>query len=72
MSDLVSGVMISNDGGESWTSLGLDLGQDAASAISVNQKDENQIAVGTFSPSMYVTKDGGQNWEQIITSGKMK
>jgi photosystem II stability/assembly factor-like uncharacterized protein len=72
MSDMVSGVMISKDGGESWTSLGLDLGQDAASAISVNQKDENQIAVGTFSPSMYVTKDGGKNWDQIITAGKMK
>jgi photosystem II stability/assembly factor-like uncharacterized protein len=72
MSNMVSGVMVTKDGGESWTSLGLDLGQDAASTISVNQKDENQIAVGTFNTSLYETKDGGKKWDQIITAGKMK
>ncbi|MBT2696670.1 hypothetical protein J7E79_04465 [Bacillus sp. ISL-40] len=72
MNNMVSGVMISQDGGQSWKSIGLDLGQDAASSISVNQKDEKQIAVSTFSTSLYETKDGGGNWEQIITSGKLK
>jgi photosystem II stability/assembly factor-like uncharacterized protein len=72
MNNMVSGVMISQDSGQSWTSLGLDLGKDAGSSISVNQKDEKQIAVSTFSTSLYETKDGGQNWDQIITSGKLK
>ncbi|WML43203.1 F510_1955 family glycosylhydrolase [Neobacillus sp. PS3-40] len=72
MSDMVSGVMITQDAGQSWTSIGLDLGKDAASSISVNQKDEKQIAVSSFSTSLYETKDGGQKWDQIITDGKMK
>jgi photosystem II stability/assembly factor-like uncharacterized protein len=64
--------MISQDSGQSWKSIGLDLGQDAASAISVNQKDEKQIAVSTFPTSLYETKDGGNNWSEIITTGKLK
>lgn len=67
-----SGAMISKDGGKSWNSMGLELGKDAASSISVNQKDEKQIAVSTFNTSLYETKDGGQTWDQIITSGKLK
>lgn len=69
---MVSGVMISQDSGESWKSIGLDLGEDAVSSISVNQKNEKQIAVSTFSTSLYETKDGGQKWDQIILSGKLK
>lgn len=72
MNNMVSGVMISQDNGQSWTSVGLDLGKDAGSSISVNQKDEKQIAVSTFSTSLYETKDAGQNWDQIITTGKFK
>ncbi|MEH6908130.1 F510_1955 family glycosylhydrolase [Neobacillus drentensis] len=72
INNMVSGVMISQDKGESWTSIGLDLGEDAASSISVNQKDEKQIAVSTFSTSLFETKDGGQKWDQIITTGKLK
>jgi photosystem II stability/assembly factor-like uncharacterized protein len=71
ISNMVSGVMISQDNGESWTSIGLDLGEDAAASISVNQKDEKQIAVSTFNTSLYETKDGGQKWEQLITTGKL-
>ncbi|MBT2727409.1 hypothetical protein J7E63_10730 [Bacillus sp. ISL-75] len=72
MDNVARGVMISQDGGQSWKNIGLDLDQDAASSISVNQKDEKQIAISTFSTSLYETKDGGGNWEQIITSGKLK
>ncbi|WML24925.1 hypothetical protein [Neobacillus sp. OS1-33] len=72
INNMVSGVMISQDNGESWSSIGLDLGEDAASSISVNQKDEKQIAVSTFSTSLFETKDGGQKWDQIITTGKLK
>ncbi|WHY68451.1 F510_1955 family glycosylhydrolase [Neobacillus sp. SuZ13] len=72
MDNVTRGVMISQDGGQSWKNIGLDLDQDAASSISVNQKDEKQIAVSTFSTSLYETKDGGGNWEQIIKSGKLK
>ncbi len=72
INNMGSGVMTSQDNGETWTNIGLDIGEDAASSISVNQKDEKQIAVSTFSTSLFETKDGGQNWEQIITSGKLK
>ena len=72
MDNIAAGVMISENGGQSWTSLGLDLGQDAASSISVNQKDEKQIAISTYSTSLYETKDGGENWNQIIITGKLK
>lgn len=72
MDNVAAGVMISKNGGQSWKSIGLDLGQDAVSSISVNEKDEKQIVVSTFSTSLYETKDGGDNWEQIITSGKLK
>lgn len=67
-----AGVMISKDNGQSWTKIGLDLGEDAASVISVNPKNPDHIAVSTFSTSLYVSEDGGQNWEQIITNGTMK
>ncbi|PLS02887.1 F510_1955 family glycosylhydrolase [Neobacillus cucumis] len=73
MDNVASGVMISKNSGQSWTSLGLDLGsKDAATSISVNQKDEKQIAVSTFSTSLYETKDGGEVWDQVIITGKLK
>ncbi|MDR6998775.1 F510_1955 family glycosylhydrolase [Neobacillus niacini] len=72
MSNMVSGVMISQDSGQTWSKIGLDLGEDAASSISVNQKDEKQIAVSTFSTSLYETKDEGQDWNQMIKAGKLK
>lgn len=72
MSKMVSGVMISQDSGQTWSKIGLDLGEDAASSISVNQKDEKQIAVSTFSTSLYETKDEGQDWNQMIKAGKLK
>jgi len=71
MDNAAAGVMISENSGQSWKSLGLNLGQDAASSISVNQKDEKQITVSTFSTSLYETKDSGENWKQIITTGKL-
>lgn len=71
ISNMNSGVMISEDMGESWTSIGLDLGDDAASTISVNPKDAKQVAVASFNTSLYETKDGGENWKQIITTGKL-
>jgi photosystem II stability/assembly factor-like uncharacterized protein len=67
-----AGVMISKDLGKSWSNVGLDLGEDAASVISVNPKNANHIAVTTFGTSMHVSEDGGQTWEQIITSGLLK
>jgi photosystem II stability/assembly factor-like uncharacterized protein len=67
-----SGVMISPDLGQTWNKVGLDLGDDAASVISVNPKSPDHIAVTTFGTSMHVSEDGGQTWEQIITSGSLK
>lgn len=70
MSNLVSGLMISRDGGQTWKSIGLDLGKQAASSIAVNEKDPNEIAVSTFNTSLYVTQNGGKKWDQLITTGK--
>jgi photosystem II stability/assembly factor-like uncharacterized protein len=67
-----AGVMISSDLGQTWSKIGLDLGDDAASVISVNPKNDDHIAVSTFGTSLHVTQDGGQTWEQIITAGKLK
>lgn len=72
MSNLISGLMISQDNGQTWKSIGLDLGKDAASSISINQKDEKQIAVSSYNTSLYVTKDGGKNWNNIIATGTLK
>lgn len=72
MSNIESGVMISQDYGHSWVSVGLSLGEDAAASISVNQKDETQIAVSTFKSSLYETKDGGQKWNKLISAGTLK
>jgi hypothetical protein len=57
MSNMVSGLMITKDNGQSWEGVGLDLGKDAASSISVNQKDDQEIAVTTFNTSLYETKE---------------
>ncbi|HYK73417.1 MAG TPA: hypothetical protein VEV44_09895, partial [Pseudoneobacillus sp.] len=66
------GIMISQDLGTTWNKVGLDLGEDAASVISVNPKNEEHIALKTFESSMHVSEDGGQTWEQIITTGSLK
>jgi photosystem II stability/assembly factor-like uncharacterized protein len=72
MNNMVSGLMISKDNGQTWEGVGLDLGQDAASSISVNQKADKQIAVSTFNTSLYETKDGGSSWNKVISTGVLK
>jgi photosystem II stability/assembly factor-like uncharacterized protein len=67
-----TGVMVSTDLGKTWNKVGMDLGEDAASVISVNPKNVDHIAISTFGTSLHVTEDGGQTWEQIIKSGSLK
>lgn len=67
-----AGIMISKDLGKSWDKVGLDLGEDAASVISVNPKNTDHIAVSTFGTSLFLSEDGGETWKQVIESGTLK
>lgn len=72
MSNQLSGVMVSNDEGQSWSQLGLDLGKDAASSLSINPQNEKELVLSTFSTSLYHSTDGGQNWDKLINNGKFQ
>ncbi|MEJ9371088.1 F510_1955 family glycosylhydrolase, partial [Schinkia azotoformans] len=64
-------VMISKDDGVTWEKLGLNLDQDAGNYISVNPKNLEQIIVSSFNNSVFVSEDGGQNWNEVIKAGAL-
>lgn len=67
------GIYKSTDGGQSWSNIGLSQ-QRIISKIIVDPVDPQTIYAGTmglpFEPNsdrgLYRTKDGGQNWEQVL------
>lgn len=66
------GLMISKDGGAKWEKIGLDLGEDAISYLTVNPANQQEMAAATFGNSVYVSQDGGKEWTAIIEKGKPK
>ena len=62
-------VMISKDDGMTWEQLGLNLGQDAGNYISVNPENLSHIIVSSFNYSVFVSEDGGENWNEVIKAG---
>lgn len=67
-----AGMMISKDSGRTWEKLGLDLGEDAVNFISVNSSNANQIIASSYKNSLYISEDGGVNWEKIIDEGSIQ
>lgn len=65
-------IMISKDDGVTWEKLGLNLGQDAGNYISVNPDNLNQITVSSFNNSVFVSEDGGKNWDEVIKAGTIQ
>jgi hypothetical protein len=64
------GVLMSEDGGETWQPVGLVLDEDAAGHVAVDPGDPDVIWAGTFGQSLWRTTDGGQNWEQLVADGE--
>ena len=62
-------IMISKDDGMTWEKLGLNLGQDAGNYISVNPENLELIIVSSFNNSVFVSEDGGENWNEVIKAG---
>ncbi|WP_458411914.1 F510_1955 family glycosylhydrolase [Schinkia sp. CFF1] len=64
-------IMISKDDGMTWEKLGLNLGKDAVNYISVNPENLKQLTVSSFNNSVFVSEDGGQNWNEVIKAGEI-
>lgn len=68
------GVYRSDDGGGTWTGLGLE-GSDHISEILIDPRDGNTVYVAAEGPlwssggdrGLYKTTDSGQNWEPVLT-----
>jgi hypothetical protein len=43
---------------------------DAVAYIAQNPKDPAEIAIATFQRDVYVSKDLGKTWKQIVKEGK--
>jgi hypothetical protein len=64
------GVVVSEDGGETWRSMGLVLDDDAAGHVAVDPGDPDILWAGTFGESLWRTTDGGQSWQQLVAEGE--
>ncbi len=65
----VEGLMISEDMGETWESFGVLPSEDPVLSIAVSPTDENMIAVGTASDSIYLSEDQGTSWSPLVENG---
>ena len=66
----MEGLMMSEDFGQTWSSLNFTIENDVVSAIAVHPEEANTFAVGTLEASIYLTKDGGEQWIQLAESGR--
>jgi hypothetical protein len=58
-----AGVLRSDDGGESWVSVGLQ-GQ-IVKSLAVSPHEPGVMYAGTKPPCVFVTRDGGQHWSEL-------
>lgn len=66
-----SGLMISEDFGESWRSLNMVLeDDDAVVHIAIHPSEEGVYAVGTSREDLIHTTNGGEDWTQLAESGE--
>ncbi|NJP38084.1 F510_1955 family glycosylhydrolase [Alkalicoccus luteus] len=63
-------LMVSEDFGDSWESVGFTLDEDAVLHIALHPEDRDRLAVGTAEEDIYVTEDGGQSWIQLAENSQ--
>jgi len=61
------GLFRSADGGDSWTDLGVPIGDSAVYSILLHPTDPNTIYVGADHTAIYKTGDGGKTWRRLPT-----
>jgi hypothetical protein len=65
-----SGLMSSEDDGESWQPIGfLVEGDDAIAYIAPRPDDSETLYLGSFGQNIYKTTDGGESWHQLASAG---
>ncbi|MEB1807446.1 MAG: hypothetical protein LPK26_09115, partial [Bacillaceae bacterium] len=67
-----AGLYTSEDFGETWIPLSLQIEDDAITHIAVHPTNNDTITVGTFREDLYQTMDGGKNWIKIAEAGQLK
>lgn len=65
-----NGLMRSEDFGNTWTSLNLNIEDDAVAHIAINPENGEEYAVGTFKGDLYRTNDSGASWITIAKEGQ--
>lgn len=64
------GLLLSDDGGASWTRLDFVLtGNDAVAYIAPHPEDRDTMYLGSYGQNLFKTADGGQSWEQLARFG---
>jgi hypothetical protein len=63
------GMVATEDAGQSWHALGLELDEDAISHIAVHPTAEDVIYVGSIEGSVHRTVDGGRRWDPLAVNG---
>lgn len=58
------GVMISRDGGRTWSFMDSEIDMGAIYAVAVDPSNPDRIAVGGFEGTVYVSDDGGHSWRE--------
>jgi photosystem II stability/assembly factor-like uncharacterized protein len=65
------GLIKSEDGGEQWKSLGFFLGEkDAVNFFAISPHRPETIYISTFTSDLYQSKDGGKQWQPLLSHGK--
>jgi photosystem II stability/assembly factor-like uncharacterized protein len=65
------GLIKSADEGKDWKSLGFFLGEkDAVNVFAISPHRPETIYVSTFTSDLYQSKDGGKQWQPLLSHGK--
>ncbi|GBD29848.1 hypothetical protein HRbin32_00940 [bacterium HR32] len=66
------GLLRSSDGGRTWSSLGLFLGeQDAVGHLALDPSDPKVLYLSTFSADLYRSVDGGKTLRTLVSRGRV-
>jgi hypothetical protein len=65
-----TGLLVSDDAGETWTPTGFVLeGQDAIGYIAVHPTDPETFYLGSYNQNLYETTDAGASWTMLAEAG---